>query len=335
MAKLSRTNKPAFENVLRLIQEARIRAFSKVNAELVMLYFNVGQIVSVKVAEGEWGDATVDELVLFIEKKIPGLTAFNRRGLYRMKQFYETYAAGSECSLLWEGLQGKSVADGDTNRKGKSSKGIVSPTATQLKRGAKPTKNAGKTKVSPTATQIGKPSRSVKGSIEIVSPTATQFRDIENMKDGFVGGLLTQISWTNHLEILSATKSAEEKLFYIFTAIREKWSKAELRRQLSSAYFERTMLGNKRVAALPSKGSNPLMNIFKDPYIFDFLELPERHSESDLEQALAKNLQKFILEIGKGFTYMGSRFRLQVGKKDYHTDFYSFIATFNAWCCSS
>ena len=61
-------------------------------------------------------------------------------------------------------------------------------------------------------------------------------------------------------------------------------------------------------------------NLFKDPYIFEFLDLPEGHSETDLEKALVLNLQKFILEIGKGYTYMGNQFRLQVGKKDYHTD---------------
>ena len=61
-------------------------------------------------------------------------------------------------------------------------------------------------------------------------------------------------------------------------------------------------------------------NLFKDPYIFEFLDLPDGHSEKDLEKALVINLQKFILEIGKGFTYMGNQYRLQVGNKDYYTD---------------
>lgn len=61
-------------------------------------------------------------------------------------------------------------------------------------------------------------------------------------------------------------------------------------------------------------------NLFKDPYILEFLDLPDGHSETDLEKALILNLQKIILEIGKGFTYMGNQYRLQVGKKDYFTD---------------
>ncbi|MDX9920679.1 MAG: PDDEXK nuclease domain-containing protein [Paludibacter sp.] len=60
--------------------------------------------------------------------------------------------------------------------------------------------------------------------------------------------------------------------------------------------------------------------MFKDPFIFEFLNLPEGHSENEFEKAIIQNLQKFILEVGKGFTYMGNQYRLQVGNKDYHTD---------------
>ena len=79
-----KTNKE-FEQVAILIEEARNRAFHKVNEELVLLYFKVGNIVSAKVAEGIWGDNTVDELASYIKSKYPGLKGFNRRGLYRMK----------------------------------------------------------------------------------------------------------------------------------------------------------------------------------------------------------------------------------------------------------
>jgi predicted nuclease of restriction endonuclease-like (RecB) superfamily len=298
MGKLNRANKPEFENILRLINEARNRAFNKVNTELVMLYFSVGDIVSAKVTAGAWGDSIVDELATFIETKIPGLKAFNRRGLYRMKQFYETYNPNSHCVRLWVELHNKNA-----------SATLVHP---------KGPKNNGKSrKVSPPATQL---KNSKNDGFLIVSPPATQLEGDGNAGDQFVSELLSQLSWTNHLEILSATKTAEEKLFYIFTSIKEKWSKTELRRQLNSAYFERTMLGNNTISTLPEANHKALLNVFKDPYIFDFLDLPEQHSESDLEHALSKNLQKFILEIGKGFTYMGAQFRLQVGKKDYHSD---------------
>ncbi len=80
-----------FAPIAILIEEARYRAFQKVNEELVLLYFKVGSIVSEKVTAGTWGSGTVDELAKYIAF-IPGLTGFNKRGLYRMKQFFETYS---------------------------------------------------------------------------------------------------------------------------------------------------------------------------------------------------------------------------------------------------
>lgn len=274
MAKIKKHTE--FEQVVILIEEARNRAFSKVNTELVLLYFNVGNIVSDKVAAGVWGENTVDDLANFIEQQYPGLKGFNRRGLYRMKQFFETYAASSECFLLWLTLQ----------------KQDVSPLATQTNL-AENTKEA------------------------IVSALPTQLQNTDNQYNKFVSAVLTQIGWMNHLMILSKTKATEEKLYYLLTTIKEKYSTRELERALNTAQFERTMLSNPIVSALRSQLPQ---NLFKDPYIFEFLDLPDGHSESDLEKALILNLQKFILEIGKGFTYMGNQYRLQVGNKDYYTD---------------
>ena len=82
-----------FEQVAILIEEARNRAFQKVNEELVLLYFKVGNIVSEKVAAGTWGDNTVAELASYLQKNNSGFSGFTRRGLYRMKQFYEVYSS--------------------------------------------------------------------------------------------------------------------------------------------------------------------------------------------------------------------------------------------------
>ena len=80
-----------FINVVNLIQEARENAIRKVNEELILLYWNVGRYVSEQLESQKWGSSYVDELASFISKKCPEVKGFNRRGLYRMKQFYETY----------------------------------------------------------------------------------------------------------------------------------------------------------------------------------------------------------------------------------------------------
>ena len=245
MSKLRNTN-TEFKQVVLLIEEARNRAFHKVNEELVLLYFKVGNLVSEKVTAGAWGENTVEELASFIQDNCPGLKGFNRRGLYRMKQFYETYS-----------------------------------------------------------------------SPEFVSTLATHLQKPENEVKNIVTTLLTQLQWSAHLHILSKTKTPDEKLFYLHLAKQDKLSVRELERQLNSAVYERTTLSNQTL-----QKSQPQLpqNFFKDPYIFEFLELSDGHSEKDLEKALILNLQKFILEIGKGFTYMGNQYRLQVGNKDYFTD---------------
>lgn len=218
-----------FSHVVAMIREARTRAYAKVNEELINLYYNVGKFVSEKVASAEWGTAVVDRLAQFIRENHPEIKGFTRRGLYRMKQFYESY------------------------------------------------------------------------------------------KDsGFVTTLLTQIPWSAHLHILNKTKTIKEKEFYLRLAIKENLSVRELERQLNTAIFERSMLANKIVSALPSRLYDE--NIFKDTYVFEFLDLPKNYSEKNLRKALVRHLKDFILELGKGFSFVSEEYRVEVGNHDYYID---------------
>lgn len=85
MAKDIKTTNQDFEQILTLITEARNRVYSKANSELVLLYFNVGKVVSEKVNAGKWGDNTVQELADFIQSKMTNLSGFNRRGLPNLR----------------------------------------------------------------------------------------------------------------------------------------------------------------------------------------------------------------------------------------------------------
>ena len=80
-----------FNQIVSMIQAARLRAYAKVNEELINLYYNVGKFVSQKVENAEWGAGVVDKLAQFIKENHPEIKGFTRRGLYRMKQFYEAY----------------------------------------------------------------------------------------------------------------------------------------------------------------------------------------------------------------------------------------------------
>lgn len=130
---------------------------------------------------------------------------------------------------------------------------------------------------------------------------------------------MTPINCTQHLVLLSKTKKAEETLFYLQKSITDKLTVKQLEREINSSSYERTILGKQTLSVLPAQMKLP-ENLFKDSHIFEFLDLPEGHNEKDFEKAITSNLQKFILEIGKGFTYMGEQFRVQVGNKDFRTD---------------
>lgn len=136
--------------------------------------------------------------------------------------------------------------------------------------------------------------------------------------DEIVSPLVTQISWTNHLLIMSGSKSREERQFYVTLCAKEHYSKRELERQMNSAYYERYMLSSKKLP--PEIVSSEVRNSILDTYVLEFLDLPEPYSKKNLRHAIIENLKKFILEFGKDFTFVGEEYRVQVGGQDFYID---------------
>lgn len=217
------------ENLIKIIEESRNNALRKVNEELIRMYWNVGEYLSSSSDEATFGDAYIDSIAKEIQNAFPGIKGFNRRGLYRMKQFYETYRG-----------------------------------------------------------------------------------------DEFVSALLTQISWTNHLAIMSKAKTLEERHFYITLCIKESYSSRELERQIESGYYERYMLSKEKLLPEPMKGLKE--NPFLDSYVIEFLDLPKNFKEVDLRKGLIQNMKDFILEVGKDFTFIDDEFKVQVGGEDFRID---------------
>ena len=215
--------------LIHIIEESRQNALKKVNEELIKMYWKVGEFLSKETEHASYGDAYIDEISREIQETFPGIKGFNRRGLYRMKKFYETYKDN-----------------------------------------------------------------------EIVTP------------------LVTQISWTNHLLIMSGCKTDEEREFYIRLCIKENYSKRQLERQLDSGYYERYMLSKETLLpeSVKKLGENP----FLDSYVMEFLDLPNEFHENDLRKALIRNMKDFILELGKDFAFIDEEYKVQVGGDDFRID---------------
>ena len=99
--------------------------------------------------------------------------------------------------------------------------------------------------------------------------------------DEKVSPLVTQLSWTNHLKIMSASKSQEERRFYIELAVKERYSKRELERQMDSGYYERYMLSNESNLPAIKRAKQETDNLFMDSYVLEFLDAPKIGNERD------------------------------------------------------
>ena len=143
----------------------------------------------------------------------------------------------------------------------------------------------------------------------------------ENYKDlPKLSTLLRESSWSHNLAIFSRCKTVEEREFYLKLAKQENYSFRELERQISASLFERTMIGNSKLSTALRESNHDLTNTFKDRYVFEFLNLPEPHSESDLQRGLVRQMKNFILELGKDFLFIGEEYKLQVGNSDFYID---------------
>lgn len=218
-----------FDEIVSIIEQARQKAFRAVNRELIEMYWLVGKYISEKVKSNAWGKSIVQEFANFVQSKYAGIKGFSAQNIWRMKQFYETYA--------------------------------------------------GNEKLSP---------------------------------------LVRELPWTNNILIMVSAKTDEAREFYINLSIKNGYSKRELERQLDSMLFERTMISN-QVNQLQLSKHEELASL-RDSYVLEFLDIPDSHSELDLQKAITANLKDFILEFGKDLSFMGQEYRLQVGNTDFFID---------------
>lgn len=220
-----------FTEIIYLIKQSRSNAIRVINAELINLYWSIGEYISKKIEKSEWGDSVVTELARFIKQNEPEIKGFSDKNIWRMKQFYETY------------------------------------------------------------------------------------KDIPKLST-----LLREISWSHNLAIFSRCKNDEEREFYLKLVKQENYSFRELERQISASLFERTMIGSTKLSTMLRETNQNLTNSFKDSYVFEFLNLPEQHTEGELQRGLVRQMKNFILELGKDFLFIGEEYKLQVGNSDFYID---------------
>lgn len=134
-----------------------------------------------------------------------------------------------------------------------------------------------------------------------------------------------KLSWTHYAELLGVSDDSARG-FYEKQTERENWSVRELKRQINSSLFERLALSKDKEGVLKLSEEGLIVaeakDIVKDPYVLEFLQIPEEHimSENNLEQKIIDNLQTFLLELGKGFSFVGRQYRITLANEHYYVD---------------
>lgn len=135
------------------------------------------------------------------------------------------------------------------------------------------------------------------------------------------GKLINQIPWGHNILIFSKSKSLDEAHFYISATIENGWSRDVLALQLKSQLYQRQ---GKAITnfkhTLPDPFSDLVQQTLKDPYVFDFLNMSKPFHEKDIERQLVAHITKFLLELGKGFAFIGQQYHLEIGETDYYLD---------------
>lgn len=137
----------------------------------------------------------------------------------------------------------------------------------------------------------------------------------------FISGIFTTLSFTHHILLINKCKDIRERMFYMQQSAEHQWSVTILQHQLDSNLFKRKgKLPNNFKTTIPGKLYSHALDAFKDEYLLDFISINEEDNERELEIQIVNNIKKFILSLGKGFSFIGNQYRLTAGNEEFFSD---------------
>ena len=263
------------------VRAAQLRAAVAVNRELIALYWDIGRVVVEQQKQHKWGDGVIDRLSRDLAKEFPQMAGFSRFNLYRMRTFFLAYS-GADAIVAQPVLQLPGAAKSQQPI-GESNPQILSQAVREL---------PGQ-KLSSPVSQF------------IVSPPEP----------------VASLPWGHNVLLLQKLASVSERFWYARKTVEHGWSRAVLTHHIETQLHKRE---GKAVTnfqnTLPPVQSDLASQTLKDPYNFDFLTLRSDAHERDLEQGLLDHIQKFLLELGVGFAFVGRQHHMEIGGQDYYLD---------------
>ncbi len=281
---------PFLGAVKNRIRAAQVKATLAANAELIHLYWDIGRaIIAMQEKEG-WGAGVIPRLARDIANDMPEVKGFSERNIGYMIRFAREYGARP----ILQQPAAKLPASGSTL--------IVPQAAAQLDDGTK----------GPSAF-VQLPGSEI---LQTVSAKMAAPDDLTILQQ-----LAAQLPWFHHVILMEKVKDLRARLWYMQQTITHGWSRNILALQIKDdAHTRAGKAVHNFHAALSPPQSDLAVQMLKDPYIFDFLTLAEPFRERELELALLDQVQKFLLELGQGFAFVGRQFHFEVGADDFYLD---------------
>lgn len=274
--------------IVELLESARRNVVQTINHTMVATYFEIGRIIVEEEQNGkdraEYGKGILKELSLELTEKFG--KGFSETNLKQMRQFFLSYSISQTPSDKSEQLNSETASRNLTNEKSST--------------------------------------LSVK-SLEENSALTPKVRENKSQTTSNLSFNKFHLSWSHYLKLMRLEDENERK-FYEIESSKNNWSVRELDRQINSALYSRLALSRDKnqIKVLSEKGliiEQP-KDIIKDPYILEFIGLPEKsvYSESQLEEEIINKLEHFLLELGNGFTFVARQKRISFDDKHFWID---------------
>jgi predicted nuclease of restriction endonuclease-like (RecB) superfamily len=264
------------------ILQSRFQAAKLVNRELLLLYYSIGKMISEKIKKEKWGNAIIDTLSKDIQNELPGLRGFSPKNLRNMRLFYEAYKQKE----IWQ----SSTAKLNNDQNGPSSTAQIEYNNEHNKQ-------------------------------QTVKTKSKKLPAIIQINHEFIDQIFTALSFTHHILLLNKCKSVNERRFYMEQSVMHHWTVNLLQHHIeSNLYHQKGKLLNNFKATLPTHLAAHALDVFKDEYLLDFININPEDDERVLEQQIVNNIKQFILSLGTGFTFIGNQHRLIVEGEESFVD---------------
>lgn len=271
-------------DIKQRIRSAQVRTAMASNTSLLMLYWEIGGVlVGRQLMEG-WGTAVLPRLAADLKNELPDMQGFSERNMRRMIQFHQEYP---ELFSIWPPPVAKLEEPEQQSQ-------IWPPPVAKLTR---PGMAAGKR-----------------------PPSLAELTADQNQTHIWQQAV-AKLTWAHNIILIQKIKDLPTRLWYAHQAFEHGWSRDALARQIQSRAHKRhgkAITNFQRT--LPSAQSELATQILKDPYLFDFLTLETEFHERELESKLLQHIQKFLVELGTGFAFVGNQVPLDIGDDDFSID---------------